>query len=106
MRAGLLRESIKILVPVTRKNEVGELVTDYVDNCEIKARVIYGRGSRDIENIGEVVHNKAQIFEVRHYQKVDDFDHIEWNGKQYRITDITVDNQSQKKIITVDKIND
>lgn len=106
MRAGLLNDRIKLLVPVQTQNEVGELVTEYVCSSHMKCRVIYGSGSRDLENIGEIVHNKQQIFEVRHYHKIDDFDLIEWNGRRYRITDVTHDNQQRKIIITTEKIND
>lgn len=106
MRAGLLNDNCKLLVPVTTKNEVGELVTEYVCASHMKCRVIYGSGYRSTENIGEIVHNKTQIFEVRIYHVIDNYDFIEWNGQRYRVVDVTADNQQRKKVITTEKVND
>lgn len=106
MRAGLLNDNCKIFVPVSEKNEVGELVTEYVCACHCKCRVIYGSGNWETENIGEVVHNQIQIFEVRIYHYVDNRDFIEWNGQKYRVVDVKVDNQQRKKVIATQKVND
>lgn len=106
MRAGLLTDLIKILVPVVRKNSVGEQVKEYeVYNC-IKARPIYGLGAREMQNADEIVYGKTMQFEFRSYQKIDDFDRIDWQDKRYIITDITTDRRNQKKIITCEKLNE
>lgn len=106
MRAGLLRDVITLYVPSYVRNDVGELVTTYNENCKLKARVIHQTSNRAVENVGEVRHNQNQIFEVRIYNKIDDFDIIGWSGYKYRIIDISTDTQNQKKVITTEKIND
>ena len=105
MRSGLLTEQIKILRPEITRNAFGEQEEEYKDHYTTKARVLHNSGRRSVEN-GEILHSYEKTLEVWKYVDVVETDFIEFDGKQYRILSIEDDKTQQKKIITIELIND
>ena len=105
MRSGLLTEQIKILRPEITRNAFGEQEEEYKDHYTTKARVLHNSGRRSVEN-GEILHSYEKTVEVWKYVDVVETDFIELDGKQYRILSIEDDKTQQKKIITIELIND
>ena len=105
MRSGLLTEQIKILRPEITRNAFGEQEEEYKDHYTTKARVLHNSGRRSVEN-GEILHSYEKTVEVWKYVDVVETDFILLDGKQYRILSIEDDKTQQKKIITIELIND
>ena len=105
MRAGLLDTEVKILRPEITRNAFGEQEEEYKEHYTTKARVLHNSGRRAIEN-GEIFHQYEKTIEVWKYVDVVETDFIEFDGKQYRILSIEDDKTQQKKIITIELIND
>ena len=105
MRAGLLDTEVKILRPEITRNAFGEQEEEYKDHYTTKARVLHDSGRRSVEN-GEILHSYEKIVEVWKYVDVVETDFILLDGKQYRILSIEDDKTQQKKIITIELIND
>lgn len=105
MRAGLLREVVEVWRPVTVQNEYGQQETSYIQAYTTRARLLHKSGGRDIEN-NEVVFNYTKTFEVRHYCVISELDRIKWNGKFYRITDITPRTENMSIEINCELINE
>ena len=105
MRSGLLTEQIKILRPEITRNAFGEQEEEYKDHYTTKARVLHNSGRRSVEN-GEILYSYEKTVEVWKYVDVVETDFIELDGKQYRILSIEDDKTQQKKIITIELIND
>ena len=105
MRAGLLDTEVKILRPEITRNAFGEQEEEYKDHYTTKARVLHNSGRRSVEN-GEILHSYEKTVEVWKYVDVVETDFIEFDGKQYRILSIEDDKTQQKKIITIELIND
>ena len=105
MRSGLLTEQIKILRPEITRNAFGEQEEEYKDHYTTKARVLHNSGSRDVQN-GEILHTYIKTLEVWKYVDIVETDFNEIDGKQYRILSIEDDRTQQKKIITIELIND
>lgn len=105
MRAGLLKEIITILSPIITKNKFGEQTQEWKKKCQTKARVIYNNGSRINEN-GDIFYSSYITLEIRYYVQADEYDNIIWNDKKYRILSIIPDKENNKKIISIELIND
>lgn len=105
MRAGLLKEIIVILTPIITKNKFGEQTQEWRQKTATKARVQHNSGARTNEN-GDVFYSMFLTMEVRYYVSVDEYDNIVWKGKKYRILSIIPDKDNNKKIISVELIND
>ena len=105
MRAGLLDTEVKILRPEITRNAFGEQEEEYKEHYQTKARVLHNSGSRDVQN-GEILHTYIKTLEVWKYVDVVETDFILLDGKQYRILSIEDDKTQQKKIITIELIND
>ena len=105
MRSGLLTEQIKILRPEITRNAFGEQEEEYKEHYQTKARVLHNSGRRSVEN-GEILHSYEKTVEVWKYVDVVETDFILLDGKQYRILSIEDDKTQQKKIITIELIND
>ena len=105
MRSGLLTEQIKVLRPEITRNAFGEQEEEYKDHYTTKARVLHNSGRRSVEN-GEILHSYEKAVEVWKYVDVVETDFILLDGKQYRILSIEDDKTQQKKIITIELIND
>lgn len=105
MKAGLLTEQIKVLRPEITRNAFGEQEEEYKEHYQTKARVLHNSGSRDVQN-GEILHTYIKTLEVWKYVDVIETDFILLDGKQYRILSIEDDKTQQKKIITIELIND
>ena len=105
MRSGLLTEQIKVLRPEITRNAFGEQEEEYKEHYTTKARVLHNSGSRDVQN-GEILHTYIKTLEVWRYVDVIETDFIEYDGKQYRILSIEDDKTQQKKVITIELINE
>lgn len=105
MRAGLLKEIITIQSSTLFKNSYGEEKETWFDKCTTRARLIHDSGSRQTTN-NEIFYSHRKTLQIRPYIKVDDFDKILWNGKEYRVIDIEPNKEQQMQIITIEEIND
>lgn len=105
MRAGLLKEPITILENVITINEFGEQSEQWINKIETRARLVNDGGDRTIIN-GEIFYSNIKTFQVRYYVDIDEFDRIEWCGKQYRVLNIQPDRAKQNKTIRTELIND
>lgn len=105
MRAGLLTEPIKILQSVLTINDFGEQTETWELKSETRARLVNDGGDRTIIN-GEIFYSNIKTFQVRLYVDIDDFDRIEWNGRQYRVLNIQPDKGKQNKTIRTEVVND
>lgn len=98
MIAGSLTEPIKILGVETFTNKYGEKQDRYTLKCNTRANVIQKSGTRIDEN-GQTFYDYIKQFEVRFYVPVGDYDHIEYEGREYRITNIDRNKKLRKIII-------
>lgn len=105
MRAGLLTETIKILAPTVEVNSVGEQITTYTEKATIKARNVLHRQGRQNDN-GDVWMPNTYTLEVRIYQSIDDYDIIQWNGREYTILSIQVDRPLMCKRLEISQKNE
>ena len=105
MRAGLLREVVEVWAPTTIINEYGQQETTFTLSYTTRARLLHKNGGRDIEN-GEVVFNYTKTFELRHYCVISELDRLKWNGKFYRITDITPRTENMSIEVNCELINE
>ena len=105
MRAGLLKEPIKILENTIVTNEFGEQSETWSLKSETRARLVNDGGDRTIIN-GEIFYSNIKTFQVRTYIDIDEFNRIEWKGKQYRVLNIQPDTSKQNITIRTELIND
>lgn len=105
MIAGQLTEFIKVYRPIQTINEYGEQAVKYSYKNMVRARLIHNGGGRQYEN-DELVYPYIKEFTIRHYVKIDDLDHILWNGKWYKIIDITPDKSRMNLTIRCELINE
>jgi head-tail adaptor len=105
MRAGLLKEPIRILENVITINDFGEQSETWRVKSETRARLVNDGGDRTIIN-GEIFYSNIKTFEVRYYVDIEDFDRVEWDGKQYRVLNIQPDKLKQNKTIRTELVND
>lgn len=105
MQAGILNEVITILMKHITKNDFGEEKETLVERYITRAKVIYNNGGRTNEN-KSIFHPYTKSFQVRYYVPVDDYDIIEWNGKQYRVLDVESNREYQYKMINTELVND
>ena len=104
MRAGLLSETIRIMRPTVTTNTVGEQVTEYAPYKDMFARHVVNRQNRTNDN-GEIWMPQTFTIEVRIYQDIQDYDLIQWDGKQYRILSIETDKTIRCKRLTIEQVN-
>lgn len=105
MRAGLLKENIEIITPVVTKNKFGEQSQRWDSKYHTRARVIHNNGTRTNEN-GDIFYTSFKTLEIRYYVPIDDYDRVKWKNKVYRILNIEPDVDNNKKIITIELVND
>lgn len=102
--AGLLNERIKVLKEIHIISEYGDQDISYQFKFWCRARHLDKEGTRtEINN--EIIYTNDKQFEVRIYQDIENTDLIEWYGQLYRIINISPDRPNQRKIITVELIN-
>lgn len=104
MRAGLLREVIRILSPVETKTEYGDTSIDWQVYNITRARVQHNSGSRNDDN-NELQNTYHYTFTVRPNNRVNEKMVIEWNGNHYRIMSIDTTDR-QKVLIETEIINE
>lgn len=105
MRAGLLKEDITIKTSQIETNSFGEETESWVVKYKTKARLVHDGGTRMLDN-SEIWYSATKTFEVRMYVPIDEYDHIVWKGKEYRILNIEPMDAQWKKIIKTELIND
>lgn len=105
MRTGLLNKVIYIYRPATTVNDYGEKIQTYEEHYKTRSRVTYTGGSRSIEN-QEIVYPYTVNFEIWKHVDVNEKDYIHFNGKRYRITNITEDDTQNKKVINTELVNE
>lgn len=105
MKAGVLKEKIKILRNEFVKNRFGEETECWTEVYNTRAELKHDTGSRlNVNN--EILYSAIKTFKIRYYVDVDDFDRVEWNGKQYRIISIEPDVNLQCKYIKTERVDD
>ena len=105
MKAGILNEKVRILRCEVERNEFNEQTDTYKPIAWIRASVSYKTGNRvDINH--EVFYAYTKTFYIRRYQQINEFDRLEWKGKQYRILAISDDREYNQKIIECELINE
>lgn len=105
MEAGKLKEIIKVYKPEITRNSFNEQDTEYKYAFTTKAEVIYKSGTRQ-EGEGDVFYQYIRKFNVRIYNDINELDHIEWNGKMYRILNIDDNKIKQAKYIETEIIHE
>lgn len=105
MIAGTLNESINIYTPIVTVNEYGEQTTEFELKYITRARVLENGGSRQLSN-NEIVYPYQKSFLVRDYIEITDFDKIQWNGKYYKVLDITPNKKRMELEVRTELIND
>lgn len=105
MRAGLLRETIKIEMPVTVKDDFGSSYTNWEDVVTTRTKVDYNSGDRQTPN-NEIFHSQTVTFTIRHYHSVNESMRVIYKGKKYRILSICSDTLKQSTTIKTELINE
>lgn len=103
IRAGSLNEKIQVLGLETFKNVYGEMEDRYVLKCNTRAAVLQNSGTRTDEN-GETYYDYTKQFELRIYVPIDDYDHIMYDGKEYRIININRDKYQRKIVVDCEMV--
>ena len=103
--AGLLNERLKVLEEVNVTSDFGDTTTEYHYKTCIRARHLDKAGDRTVIN-DEITYTNQKQFEVRFYADIKNTDIIEWYNNQYRIVNISPDRANQRKIVTVELIDE
>lgn len=104
MRAGGYEDRIKILKHTVVQSASGEQQISYEVIRTTRANVHQTSGNRTDQN-SEVFYEYMKTFTVHKYVEVDEFDRIEYKGKQYRILSIDEDRHLNQKVITTELVN-
>lgn len=105
MRAGLIQQPIDIYRAVVTKNLFGEQTTEWKRIIHTRARIIYDNGERTNMD-GDMTYVYTLTFEVRRYHKIDEYDHIHYKDKKFRILSIEHNKVEQKQVIICQLINE
>lgn len=105
MIAGQLTEIVDIYKPQIVINDYGEQNTKYVYKSTYRARLIHNNGNREIVN-SELFYSYTKTFVFRHYADIQDLDRIKWNGKYYKILDITPDKARMNIEVRTELVNE
>lgn len=105
MKAGQLKEKIAVLFPSINTSEFGENKTEYIAKYITRAAVKITSQNRENTN-NEIFYSTTVEFTVRSYNKIDDFDRIEWKGKQYRILSIIPNDLYQEIQVITEVVNE
>ncbi len=88
MQAGRLNEYITIEQPITKENELGEVVDNlYAKKFTTKAQVVYKSGSTGVEN-EKIFTSYSVQFIIRIYHQVTETDRVIYRSQKYRIDSI------------------
>lgn len=105
MRAGLLKETIRIIEPVTIKDQYGANTVEWRDVTYTRAAVTNNSGNRQNQN-NEIVNTYTVTFTIRMYHRVNEQMRILWNGKKYRILSISPELYKQSITIITELVNE
>ncbi len=105
MRAGLLKEPIVALKPVTEQTALRSVRTSWVEAFRTKARVQNPGSAMQLANMEEFYAVRA-IFTVRLYHQFTPTMRIRWKGQDYRILGIAPDDNQQQQVITTELVNE
>lgn len=105
MKAGQLTEKIAVLFPQIVTSEFGENSTEYIAKYITRAAVKINSQDRTNEN-NEIFYSTVVEFKIRDYNKIEDFDRIDWKGKQYRILSIIPNKQYQEIQVITEVVNE
>lgn len=103
MQAGLITEVIKVLGVETVTNKYGEKEDKYTLKYTTRANVVQKSANRTDEN-GQTFYDYIKQFEVRIYVPINEYDHIEYDGKEYRIINIDKNKKLRKIIIDTELV--
>lgn len=102
--AGVLNHPIEILKVTVSRNEYGEQVDSYDTLIKTRAKILNLSANRQSIN-NETFYDDVKQITVRYYVKVDEFDHICIDGKEYEINALIPDKENNQKIINISLIN-
>jgi head-tail adaptor len=105
MIAGQLTEIVELYKPVIVVNDYGEQSTEYQLYNKTRARLLHNSGNREIVN-SELFYSYTKTFVFRHYVNIDELNRIKWNGKFYKILDITPDKARMNIEVRTELINE
>lgn len=105
MRAGLLRECIKIQKPVVATDGYGANDVEWQDYIFTRAYITYSEGNRINDN-NEVTFAYIVNFDIRIYHDINERMRVIYNGKKYRILSIQQHKDIQKLSIKTELINE
>lgn len=105
MRAGAYENKIRILKHVVERTESGSQEEFWKPDVYTRASLDYHTGSRTDDN-HEVFYEYTITFIVHRYVKVEEFDRIMFNNKQYRILSIVDDRHGNHKTIETELVNE
>ncbi len=105
MRAGAYENIIKILKHSVIQTASGQQKESWEVIKQTRANVRQTSGNRTDQN-NEVFYEYMKTFIVHKFVEVDEFDRIEYNGKQYRILSIDEDRHLNQKTIMTELVNE
>lgn len=106
MRAGLLRDTIKVEKPTVVQDDFGANHIEWTTFIEkTRAQVTYSNGNRANQN-NEIVYSYEVIFTVRAYHQITENMRIIWKSKKYRILSIEESLEKQNLTIRTELINE
>ena len=105
MFSGLLKEKIEIYNPTISINDYGQKYNDLELVYTTRANVSHLRGRRSVID-DEIQTPYEKQFIVRIYVPISDDSQIKYNGKFYRVTEIDVDKEYQRQVISAEIVNE
>lgn len=105
MKAGLLKERITVLESKNNTSEFGESKTSWFSKYSTRAFVKTTSQDRSTEN-NEIFFSTTVEFKIRFYHEINEWNRIQWNGKQYRILSIMPNKDAQEINIITELINE
>ncbi len=105
MRAGLLKETIGVLIPASVVDAYRSKTTVYKEEYTTRARVQTPGSSRSVDNM-EIFFGASAIITIRIYHTILPTYRLRWQGRDYRIVGIDPDREKQEQRIRVELINE
>lgn len=105
MEAGQLTDIIKIYRPQVTLNEYGEQTTEMVFVEEQRAKVEFDSSTSRVLANQEITFIESLIMTMYLHANIQNYDHVEWNGKRYYITHIQDFKNTNTRKVYVEEIN-
>lgn len=103
--AGEYKEYVTVYRAEITVNSVGEELEDWKEVTVTRAKVEKTRGNRELID-SEIVYTSERDFTLRHYVDIKEYDHLEYQGKMYKVLNIDYFPERMEKKVTASLIND